>query len=372
MSLSDLIALDLKGGAPPATHDSAPAAAAPSRTADPSLELRALIVRALQLVRELVEAEDEEEDVALLGELEQLAAAYDGTPASGSIRNGSQCLERVRPVAARTRKRRLEQRQELAAIVSLVREAVATAGSELDSIHSQIEASGERFEAITDLEDPRQVKKQVMAQVALLKQLVAERRVAWESQRQMFADRIESLEQQLHATKRQAALDGLTGVANQRSFQDEYEARVRRAGTQLVLAILDVDGFKTVNDTFGHAEGDRVLKALASGLRRGLRDGDFVARVGGDEFAVLLDRVTLRQAEVRFTALLAKMRPDLGQGFPPTIAPAVSCGLAELSAGDTTASLYQRADQALYSAKRGGRNRVATKTRPLMRDLLRR
>jgi diguanylate cyclase (GGDEF)-like protein len=372
MSLTDLIALDLKGGRSPEAGAGAPGVAAASRAADPLVDLRALIVRALHLVRELVAAEGEDEDVALLAELEQLAAAYAAMPGSGPLANESACFDRVRGVAARTRKRRLEQRQELAAIVSLVREAVATAGSELESIHSQIEASGDRFAKITDLEDPKQVKAQVMAQVALLKQLVAERRVAWESQRQTFADRIASLEQQLHVTKRQAALDGLTGVANQRSFQDEYEARVGRTGSQLVLAILDVDGFKAVNDTRGHAEGDRVLKALASGLRLGVREGDFVARVGGDEFAVLLDRVTLRQAEIRFTALLAKIRPDMAQGYAAAAAPAVSCGLAELSAGDTPASLYQRADEALYAAKRAGRNRVATRTRPLMRDLLRR
>jgi diguanylate cyclase len=97
-----------------------------------------------------------------------------------------------------------------------------------------------------------------------------------------------------------------------------------------------------------------------------------VARVGGDEFAVLLERVTLRQAEARFTALLGRFRTEIMRGGDSGGGPSLSCGLAELSAGDTPASLYERADQALYAAKRAGKNRVVCKARPLMRDLMRR
>lgn len=372
MSLNDLIALDLRGGPSPQASRS-PSAPDPSTPEDPSLAFRQLIARALDVVRELIAAEDEEEDAALLADLTELAARYGvATLAAGATEASRGCLDRARPLASRAKKRRVEQRQELTAIVGLVREAVATAGSQLDSIHSEIEASGDRFEAIVNLEDPRLVKHEVMAHVAVLKQLVADRRKAWEAQRRTFSDKIAALEQQLTATRRQAETDPLTGVSNQGSFHAEYEARVTRAGSQLVLAILDVDHFKTVNDTHGHAVGDRVLQALGQGLRAGLRDDDFVARVGGDEFAVLLEKATLRQAEVRFTSLLTKLRADMAKSADGAFTPGVSCGLAELSAGDTPASLYERADQALYAAKRAGRNRVACKTRPLMRDLMRR
>jgi diguanylate cyclase len=183
---------------------------------------------------------------------------------------------------------------------------------------------------------------------------------------------VAALERQLTATRQQASLDGLTGIANQGSFHAELDRRLRRVGSQLVLAILDVDHFKSVNDTYGHAEGDRVLKAVAQGLKQSVRDNDFVARGGGDEFMVLLENVRLRQAEGRFTTVLARLRTEVAKGGSGAPAPSLSCGLAELSAGDTPASLYERADQALYAAKRGGRNRVATKTQPLVRDLLRR
>jgi diguanylate cyclase (GGDEF)-like protein len=376
MSLNELIALDLRGRptSPPPTVGSVPPVGTdrPRPVDDPSIDLRQLIVRALDVVRELVAAEEEEDDSALLAELTNLAAQFGVSATPAPTTAGHDCLERARPLASRSKTRRSEQRQELAAIVSLVREAVATAGLQLDSIHSEIEASGDRFEAITSQENPKLVREQVMAHVTLLKQLVAEKRKAWESQRETFANKIATLEQQLNVTKRQASTDALTGVANQGSFQAEYQARVNRAGSQLVLAVLDVDGFKLVNDTFGHAEGDRVLRTLGQGLRQALRDNDFIARVGGDEFAVLLEKVTLRQAEMRFTSILTRLRADMGKAGEGCAAPSLSCGLAELSAGDTPASLYERADQALYSAKRAGKNRVASKTRPLMRDLMRR
>jgi diguanylate cyclase len=336
-------------------------------------ELRKLIARALDVVGEFVSAENEEEDRALVEELAGLAAQYDiSSPKMPPTLRGHECLERARPVATRARSRRAEQRKELTGIVGLVRDAMASAGLQLDSIHSEIEASGTRFEVLAANEDPKLIAQQIRAEVARLKQAVAERRQAWETQRKTFADQVAALERQLTATRQQASLDGLTGIANQGSFHAELDRRLHRVGSQLVLAILDVDHFKSVNDTYGHAEGDRVLKAVAQGLKQSVRDNDFVARGGGDEFMVLLENVRLRQAEGRFTTVLARLRTEVAKGGSGALAPSLSCGLAELSAGDTPASLYERADQALYAAKRGGRNRVATKTQPLVRDLLRR
>ena len=111
-----------------------------------------------------------------------------------------------------------------------------------------------------------------------------------------------------------------------------------------------------------------MLIALAEGLRRTLPDQDFVARLGGDEFAVLAADLTLRQAECRFAAALSSIFTSTGEPLP--CVPTISCGLAEFSAGDTYASLYERADQALYAAKRQGKRRVAVKERAYLRDLM--
>ena len=147
--------------------------------------------------------------------------------------------------------------------------------------------------------------------------------------------------------------------------------RVHGGRAQFVLAVFDVDAFKQINDTHGHPMGDQVLVALAEKLKVAFRDDDIVARFGGDEFAVLAAGLTLRQAESRFKSVLA-MLPGVSpmpDHQPPLT---MSCGVAECSAGDTKDSLLRRADQALYDAKKLGKNRVATKATQFISDLKRR
>jgi diguanylate cyclase (GGDEF)-like protein len=167
----------------------------------------------------------------------------------------------------------------------------------------------------------------------------------------------------------EAALDALTRIGNRRHFEHALAERLRLAKRQFVVAIFDVDDFKTVNDGGGHQAGDHVLQEVAQILKSSLRAEDVVARIGGDEFAVLVSEVTLRQAESRLRVVLAHMTAALdGAAKLPRVT--VSCGAAECSAGDTMQSLMSRADQALYDAKRRGKNRVSVKTLPFIRDLL--
>jgi diguanylate cyclase (GGDEF)-like protein len=112
-----------------------------------------------------------------------------------------------------------------------------------------------------------------------------------------------------------------------------------------------------------------VLVTLAQALLASVRPEDLVARLGGDEFAILASELTLRQAEGRFAKTIAALATASENEM---WAPKVSCGLAEFSAGDTYESLYERADEALYAAKRTGKHRVATKARAFIRDLMKR
>jgi diguanylate cyclase (GGDEF)-like protein len=136
------------------------------------------------------------------------------------------------------------------------------------------------------------------------------------------------------------------------------------------MAMVDVDDFKAVNDRCGHAIGDKVLVTVAQTLSASVRSDDLVARLGGDEFAILAAGLTLTQAEGRFggitRAVHGACRPLVEEGMTASI----SVGLAEYSAGDTLDSLQQRADTALYQAKKSGKGRVAAKATPLIRDLM--
>jgi diguanylate cyclase (GGDEF)-like protein len=156
----------------------------------------------------------------------------------------------------------------------------------------------------------------------------------------------------------QTVTDPLTGAFNRRHMEmllSEAHERRRRTGAPVSVIALDIDYFKRVNDTFGHRDGDQVLKRLAEEIRRCSRRLDRLFRSGGEEFVVLLPDTTgpnaLRQAE-RLRSAVAEAR--LHDRTHVTI----SLGVAELQADETTEAWIQRADMALYAAKRGGRNRV--------------
>jgi diguanylate cyclase len=183
----------------------------------------------------------------------------------------------------------------------------------------------------------------------------------------MFEGRIASLETQLVAIREESAQDPLTGAANRRGFEAVFKEYVETPPREFVLALFDLDDFKQINDTAGHMAGDEVLVAVARTLRAAVRGHDVVARIGGDEFGMLIAGLTLRQAETRLRNTL-KQLGEIPAG-PVAGRLTVSCGLVECCAGDTARTLMMRADEALYDAKRQGKNRLAVKSPPLIRDL---
>ena len=162
--------------------------------------------------------------------------------------------------------------------------------------------------------------------------------------------------------RREALTDELTGLPNRRMFDAALRGRLEnrgRYGWRFGLLVVDIDNFKVVNDQFGHAVGDAILAGVARTILGAVRAGDMVARWGGEEFAVLVEaseagglaetaervRALVAQSEVRHETLVLKVQ--------------VSAGGSLASRDDTPESLFERADGALYLAKREGRDRVA-------------
>lgn len=162
----------------------------------------------------------------------------------------------------------------------------------------------------------------------------------------------------------QATHDMLTGLPNRTLFHDRLSTAIQRAprhGTDFALALLDMDGFKGVNDTHGHPAGDALLCAIAVRLREVLRANDTVARLGGDEFALILEDVSdmdlLMERCRSLGARLAEPYPLHGQHGPFVANVSASIGIAICSGATQDEQLIQAADRALYAAKAGGRNR---------------
>lgn len=336
--------------------------------------LRPVVDRALAVLADAIRSGEEHEDGVNRGdalrEIErcrQLMAEVDepGRIEAASRDLFSSCEATLRSLASQ----RAARRAEMSALIGLVREAVATIAGDNHKFDSSLDQSTARFEAMAHCNDLRLLKQQLVSEVTVLKRIATERHKAWEATVSVFEDRVATLERQLVSTRQEASLDPLTQIANRRTFDRMAQQWLVQDKLQFVLGLIDLDNFKRINDTSGHAAGDKVLLAVAQALRASLRTSDLVARFGGDEFAVLIAGVTLRQAESRLNAVAAQLaasRAVPGAGLGVTL----SCGIAEVSAGDTIESLMRRADQALYDAKRRGKNRVAMKTPAFIRDLM--
>ncbi len=174
------------------------------------------------------------------------------------------------------------------------------------------------------------------------------------------------LEEKNRELARLAATDPLTGLPNRRSFDANLEREslgAKRYADALSLVLLDVDEFKKVNDRFGHDVGDEVLREIGRRLRESCRAGDTVARIGGEEFALILTRTGAEGASA-----VAERTRALVSGAPvPTtageLAVTVSAGVSSLGGeiGFDTQALYRSADEALYASKKEGRNRVTSR-----------
>lgn len=173
--------------------------------------------------------------------------------------------------------------------------------------------------------------------------------------------KLEFTRNRLSQEEETARTDGLTGLYNRRGFDAELPIFLERAsaiGSGLALIAMDLDHFKPVNDTLGHAAGDFVLKGVGVILRDGVRKTDLPCRVGGDEFIILLADLNEAAAKMRAETLRAAIgvmpHPGNDQGIRITS----TMGGTLFRAGETAEQLMKRADEALYAAKRAGRNRL--------------
>jgi diguanylate cyclase (GGDEF)-like protein len=182
-------------------------------------------------------------------------------------------------------------------------------------------------------------------------------------------NQIVTLRQTMERLRSEADLDHLTGLANRRRFRVALSREVerwRRYGVPCALLLLDIDHMKAINDRFGHPTGDSVIRQIASVLTKVLRDNDTAARLGGEEFALLLASIDGEKAAAaaeRLRGILAEQSiPDVGNFT-------VSIGVAGCPAhAGSERALYTASDQALYVAKNEGRNRVAVA--PLLQEKL--
>ena len=169
---------------------------------------------------------------------------------------------------------------------------------------------------------------------------------------------LQKTQERLEAVEKTADQDQLLPLLNRRAFVREltrYISFAGRYGTPATLLYFDLDGFKQVNDTYGHAAGDAVLAHFADTLLAQTRDSDVVGRLGGDEFGVLLAHANVEQGRVKADILAQKLEANPTQWQGKTIPIAFSYGAFELKGDDTPDLAMARADEAMYAQKKNGR-----------------
>jgi len=282
------------------------------------------------------------------------------------------CTEACAKALTQIDGQRVDQKKEIASLLDMVHEAMAIVSGDGHSFNRHLGQTMDRFEALARMEDVQQLKAKLVREVTALRQTAAERQLVFEGTLEKFNHRVKALEHQVTRTREEAALDPLTRIANRGGFDRACQEWLENEHMQFVLALIDLDDFKRINDDHGHGVGDRALTVVAQALKQSVREGhDVVARFGGDEFTMLIRDVTLRQAERRLRMLVASLATaNLETPTGGSLTLTLSCGVAEHSAGDTMESLIERADKALYEAKRLGKNRIVTRDKPTMRELL--
>ena len=158
--------------------------------------------------------------------------------------------------------------------------------------------------------------------------------------------------------------DSLTEIPNRAAFDERLALEIKRwqrYQKPLCIALADVDHFKSINDNYGHSAGDKTLKVIAKALQQGLRETDFIARYGGEEFVILFPETALEELAAPLNKLREKIKNIVFTFKSQKVPITISFGASQLTAEDTSRQVFDRADEALYEAKKAGRDRVILK-----------
>lgn len=232
------------------------------------------------------------------------------------------------------------------------------------SFQEKIGGFSERIRGAANIEELNEVLEAVLSETRSVQaEALAsrDRMLAAHQEVQDAEKRIRELENKLQHMSELVREDQLTGSLNRRGLDDVFEresARADRRGTPMCVALLDLDNFKKLNDTYGHLVGDSALRHLVKVVKDTLRSMDVIARFGGEEFLILLPETTVESA----SAAMVRVQRELTKHFflheNEKMLITFSCGVALRHQNEEQDSLMQRADRAMYKAKQSGKNRV--------------
>ncbi len=287
----------------------------------------------------------------------------EGLSARG-VRAVSDMLHHARKQHAEVRSEREKARDALKSLITQMLAELSELGSKTGNFHESVGRYAAVIEEADTLEGLTGVVREMVAESRAVQSLVAqtqERLREEHGKATNLTERITQLEDEMKRLSDEVSTDQLTQVANRRGLMQAFEverARLERNGGELSIGLLDIDNFKRLNDELGHSAGDEALKTLAAIVSKTLRPGDRVARYGGEEFVVLLPETPATEGEQVLTRLQRSLTGGLFMHKDKQVFVTFSAGVTRYRLAERIEDSLERADQALYEAKRTGKNRT--------------
>ncbi len=305
-----------------------------------------------------------EDDSWAQGQCEAMGQTLAQGLTARSVRSVSELLHNTRERQHSLREERSRARDALKGLINRMLQELGELGQHTDRFSSSVGKYATVIEQADSLESLAGVVREMVEESRSVQTLVqsTQGRLRDEHDRAtQLAERVEQLEGELRKLSNEVQTDQLTQIANRRGLIATFEterAKLDREPKPLALALLDIDNFKKLNDNLGHAAGDEALKSLAARVSGLLRPGDKVGRWGGEEFVLILPEAPLEEAQAVLLRLQRSLSASLFMHEGRDVFVTFSAGVTLFRMGETMEQALDRADEALYEAKRTGKNRA--------------
>ncbi len=325
-----------------------------------------LVEQLARLCRELATsmAELAENDSWVKGQCEAMHNALESGVTGRAVKAVNELLRDTRKRQGLLRAEREQARDALKNLVTSMLGGLSELGLQTGRFHDNVSRYAGAIEKADTLASLTSVVHEMVNETRGVQGLVAQTRARLEDEHAKASalnDRVKHLEDELRRLSNEVTTDQLTQVANRRGLLKAFDverARMQRSNQPLAVGLLDVDNFKRLNDELGHGTGDVALKAFAAEVSQALRATDLVARYGGEEFVVLLPETTVEEAQVILTRLQRKLSSGLFLHEDKDVFVTFSAGVTLCDSSESIEDVLERADGALYEAKRTGKNRT--------------
>ena len=330
-------------------------------------EQQELLLRLFKLLLENV-GELLEDDSWLRGQVESVQVLIAGPIESRVLEEATRSLKEVIYKQSQLKHSLSDVKLTVKNMMMTFIDRLSSVASSTGDFHEKIGGFSEQISHTDNIQELNKILDDVLRETRAIQEEALQSRdrmILARQEVQEAEQRIHTLEAKLQHMSELVREDGLTGSLNRRGLDDVFEretARSDRRGTPLCIALLDLDDFKRLNDTYGHQAGDGALKHLVRIVKDTLRTMDVIARFGGEEFLILLPETTVEAAAQTMTRLQRELTKHYFMHENNKVLITFSAGVALRLPNEEQAALVKRADQAMYEAKKTGKNRVVVAT----------